>query len=502
MEGQDILSQMAQLVADQRFCELVAIEERPNLFRAVGQSNREVWHSAFVGWLLHPGSSHGLGRFPLQLFLSSLASSRVRRPAYLETDGEDLLCSLEQACILASSPILDSLLVQPREKGSDGPLGEKEAMVKGKKGFIDVWCAPPDKKGPEKDCNRQEDKDLFMAVEMKVDAGVSKKEAYQTKHYADFVRQEVVKAKQKGKNSWGLLVFLGPTEPKGRKSLEIARTEGYFCTDYQILHDKVLVPCLAHPGLNPDMRPLIEHYIRNLRTARKSNRRLAFTHHEQSLCRALFNEYRNVFAWIGEFLGEAPDDHEISEQGALRIAKKDRNRKVFALMADFAAYVRENYGAVQTERLGSVETIGEDFINFFGAKKQSGSKVAYSFNGTTLRYQNALPLAVVKEWAKRYHHKHGAHPSLEALQEEFPDSLAGQYAYDGFIVSLEIAKEREFKRLHLKETDLIRTSSGFAAVNNQWSKEKNLGNFCNVVRAKYPWANIQDLTDYGDGQDS
>jgi hypothetical protein len=40
-----------------------------NLFRTLGVSHRERWHSAFIKWILDPESTTGLGDFPLKRFL-------------------------------------------------------------------------------------------------------------------------------------------------------------------------------------------------------------------------------------------------------------------------------------------------------------------------------------------------------------------------------------------------------------------------------------------------
>lgn len=68
---------LASLVADAGFQRLSALQGQPNIFRAIGRTHTETWHSAFLGWLLDPKGSHQLGTFPLRRFLAMVAQSHI-----------------------------------------------------------------------------------------------------------------------------------------------------------------------------------------------------------------------------------------------------------------------------------------------------------------------------------------------------------------------------------------------------------------------------------------
>lgn len=74
----DISTKINALLTDERFLRLSAMRGRPNLFEAVAASRTEMWHSAFVGWVLDPESHLGLGVFPLKRFLYALVKEGRR----------------------------------------------------------------------------------------------------------------------------------------------------------------------------------------------------------------------------------------------------------------------------------------------------------------------------------------------------------------------------------------------------------------------------------------
>lgn len=53
-----LTQKMLDLVADDRFERIEALATRPNLFRIVGRTFTETWHSMFLGWLMDPKGSH------------------------------------------------------------------------------------------------------------------------------------------------------------------------------------------------------------------------------------------------------------------------------------------------------------------------------------------------------------------------------------------------------------------------------------------------------------
>lgn len=52
---------------------LEAIIDTFNPFVAMRWTRQELKHSTFLSWLLHPRETHGLGAYPLQVFLKRVA---------------------------------------------------------------------------------------------------------------------------------------------------------------------------------------------------------------------------------------------------------------------------------------------------------------------------------------------------------------------------------------------------------------------------------------------
>ena len=63
------LHRLLTLIHDPQFIVFETQQNPPSIFNAVGRTYTETWHSALLGWLLNPKSSHGLGSFPLSRFL-------------------------------------------------------------------------------------------------------------------------------------------------------------------------------------------------------------------------------------------------------------------------------------------------------------------------------------------------------------------------------------------------------------------------------------------------
>ncbi|MEI2691136.1 MAG: hypothetical protein V9H69_16070 [Anaerolineae bacterium] len=45
--------------------------------------------------------------------------------------------------------------------------------------------------------------------------------------------------------------------------------ERWYCLDYQLLNDKLLLPLLDHPSLNDKVKPFIVQYVKNLKIRHK-----------------------------------------------------------------------------------------------------------------------------------------------------------------------------------------------------------------------------------------
>lgn len=72
----------------------------------------------------------------------------------------------------------------------------------------------------------------------------------------------------------------------------------WFCLDYQILHDKLLVPRLDHFNLNEKVKPFIIQfiiqYIKNLKIGHRDIK-MAITNEEKKLAITSYKKCSNVF---------------------------------------------------------------------------------------------------------------------------------------------------------------------------------------------------------------
>jgi len=154
---------MAALVSDVRFQRFSELQSQPNLFRAVGRTYTETWHSAFLGWLLDPAGSHGLGTFPLKRFLAAAAGADIGPPDAMPAG----FLSPDQLAAAAATRTFEdfdedaSIIVMPNENLS--------LEMKLDSGRVDVWIQVPEELDGPSGKTRPA---LQIIVEMKVDAGL------------------------------------------------------------------------------------------------------------------------------------------------------------------------------------------------------------------------------------------------------------------------------------------------------------------------------------------
>lgn len=213
------------------FVQLKAFYNQTTLFNVIGAERSENRHSAFLGWLLNPESSHGLGTEPLKLFLRLVATLKWGQ----QTFGEVLYKK-----VLAGNFEIE--LLEPIE------LEKNVAECKDR---IDIWmvaCLTYEEDG-------QEVKRAFpIVLENKIYSGEG---ANQTQRYYDAMIQYIsTKTEETGMKYAPIGVLLSPD---GKNP-----TCGQFTSmTYQQLLDYVLTPVsvMAMPATE---QSFVETYIRNL----------------------------------------------------------------------------------------------------------------------------------------------------------------------------------------------------------------------------------------------
>jgi len=243
-----------QLLQDERFLQLQSSQSTSNLFEIVAASHLEMWHSAFIKWILDPHSSLQLGAYPIKRFLYTV----IYEGTHFEGPSLDMdLAKIE-------SNFFNLNLLEFENEFGVKPYGR-----------IDIFG---------------KNKDLRIIIENKIN---SQENYDQTLKYYSFSQET------KEGNELDVLVYLSPDNqkpPKCKKFIQI---------NYQQLSDYVLKPCLYHPNLTDENRYLIEEYLSNLASPIRGGNVLALQHKE--LCIQIYEEYEDVLNEI--FLsvrGEVP----------------------------------------------------------------------------------------------------------------------------------------------------------------------------------------------------
>lgn len=258
---------LLSLIAEPEFIKFENILSEPNFFKIVGRTHYERWHSCFFGWLLDPNGSHLLSDYSLKRFLLLLFDERC-----LKADDHS------KQFLLTILPTIDfyDLEVTPNENVPN------ETSITGV-GRFDIFLTAnfEDSLGNKGKLN--------IIFELKID---SKPDGEQSKKYADWLYKN-------HPNDVNLLIYLTPV-----LSLDSKSTVGdkrWYCLDYQLLNDKLLMLLLDHPNLNEKVKPFIIQYIKNLKIRYKGIK-MAITNEEKKMAIALYEKYSDVFDSIYDAL--------------------------------------------------------------------------------------------------------------------------------------------------------------------------------------------------------
>lgn len=263
----DFAQRLLSLISEPEFITYENILSEPNFFKIVGRAHYERWHSAFFGWLMDSGGSHLLGDYVLRRFLLLLLDEKC-----LKADNHS------GRYLAHVFPVVEFSAIQvfPNENMSS------EASVHGV-GRFDVFLTAHYSDGNELSGN------LNLILEMKID---SKSDSQQSTRYADWLLGN-------HPEDVNLLVHVMPK--LGNNSQSSAGDERWYCLDYQLLNDKLLIPLLDHPSLNNKVKPFIIQYVKNLKT-RYRGIKMAITSEEKRLALALYEKYSDVFDSIYDAL--------------------------------------------------------------------------------------------------------------------------------------------------------------------------------------------------------
>jgi hypothetical protein len=239
----------------------------PNFFKIVGRVHYERWHSSFFGWLLDANGSHLLSDYVLRRFLLLLLDEKCLKAA--DHTGKFLVNIL---------PLVEfsEIQVSPNENMPS------ETSVSGI-GRFDIFLTAQysDDAGNVGNLN--------IVFELKID---SKPDGKQSTKYADWLFTNHPK-------DVNFLIYVTPKLLHDSEST--VGDERWYCLNYQVLNDKLLIPLLDHPHLNEKVKPFIIQYIKNLKTRYKGIK-MAITNEEKRLALALYEKYGDVFDSIYDAL--------------------------------------------------------------------------------------------------------------------------------------------------------------------------------------------------------
>ncbi|MGD0078073.1 MAG: PD-(D/E)XK nuclease family protein [Sedimentisphaerales bacterium] len=255
------------LLSEPAFIKFANILGEPNVFKIVGRSHYERWHSCFWGWLLDSEGTHLLSTYVLKRFLLLLLDEKC-----LKDEGH----SISKIVNLLPTIEFANVEVSPNE------YTPSETSVRDI-GRFDIFLTADYKAANGKP------KRLNVIFELKIDSPTDGK---QSKRYADWLWKN-------HPNDNNLLIYVVPKLLSDSKAT--TGDKRWYCMDYQILHDKLLVPILDHPNLNEKVKPFIIQYIKNLKTAHRGIK-MAITDQEKSLALELYEKYSDVFDSIFDAL--------------------------------------------------------------------------------------------------------------------------------------------------------------------------------------------------------
>jgi hypothetical protein len=278
-----------QLITDPDFIKFHELVDEPNIFRIVGQKNYERWHSGFWAWLLDIDGSHGLGKYPLELFILHAISNTHFQATYINRYQKDFLDSS-----LLYEKHIEDFKIFPNERSN----GEKSTYIADKKASFDIFLT-----GTAHDSEAGERRTKFAVLdELKVNALSTPGQA---KRYADWFESSDETGLRSAKK---LLVYILPSNRLSDDTTSPIGDDRWCLVTYQSLHDHVLVHLLKHKRLSTHARWVITEYINNLRADRK-DAFMAYTEEEFALANAIYSRHQLTFDKLSNILqqGMAPE---------------------------------------------------------------------------------------------------------------------------------------------------------------------------------------------------
>jgi hypothetical protein len=275
----DRVGLILELLHDPAFVEFELEQESPSIFNAVGRTHTETWHSAFIGWLLDPDGSHGLGLFPLRRFVLVMRQAAALAPYDRGLDLDELL---------VHERVLTKASVQPSERAPEEKVVENV-------GRLDIWItglAAPSEPSPFSE--------VRILVEMKVNDSIG---IEQCQRYIAHTKQE------RAKGFLVIPVFIARVERLYKASSELFGDPDWIKIDYQVLYDDLIEPCLQHPGISTFGKSTLAEYVKTLKCWQKGKPPMITTERERKLVEQLREDHELAISALYEILSEEGIEH-------------------------------------------------------------------------------------------------------------------------------------------------------------------------------------------------
>lgn len=358
----ELARRLLALEGDANFQRLLRAQARTNIFRIVGTTDRERWHSAFWAWVFDPAGSHGLGDLALKRLLAMTCeqgSATLRAQRLRAVSSDDSLDSWAPDTGVGALTLndlfhfrVDESIVAPgpsssfQEVTAANAPGENASSSKSKgddKRF-DVLVAA---RCRTQRVNAEQTFVVLLVVEMKVGAAY---DAQQLQRYSKWLHQAPSPAaigspRQSGFRSRLAEIFLdganGSCAPVHSFGVFVSRTRPWASpgipdpeslafpwtsVEFSPLIDEILEPALHDPRLDPSARPLIEAYVDLVAHPDMEVAAMPPSEHRK-LVLSLLNEHLETFRIIQRVLETQPSEEHQELGASLAAATDDAGRQ-------------------------------------------------------------------------------------------------------------------------------------------------------------------------------
>lgn len=274
MTSDEKIGRILAMIHDPQFVEFELAQEAPSIFKAVGRTHTETWHSAFLGWLLDPEGSHQLGLFPLTRLVLLLALKDTLSNGERGIDFRELLTRAD----------FSKVKVRPNERELvEVTVGNMRFDI-----FVDGIIFEPFK-------------ELQIVVEVKVNAPIDPVQC------ARYILYMTEKSRD---GVFSVPVFVAPTSKLLGTPSEIFGNSSWLGVDFQSIYDEVVEPCLQHPKISGFGQTVLSEYIKTLKYRQEGKEPLATTQKERELVNVLFEKHGSAIRALYEILSQSSEEFE------------------------------------------------------------------------------------------------------------------------------------------------------------------------------------------------